>query len=142
VLDSFTRSLAGVLVTDSILGIRSTLESLARETWAKIADGRELGVPMGEVGITDDNMLALRRTHRSLIVHKHSIHEEVRTGADWEWWLDTPEGWLCLAFQAKILDGYAGIDNELYANPKTSMFFADAKKGLAELAASVKTLVA
>ena len=37
--------------------------------------------------------------------------------------------------------GYAGIDNELYTNPKTSMFFADAKKGLAELAASVKTLV-
>jgi len=37
--------------------------------------------------------------------------------------------------------GYAGIDNELYANPKTSMFFADAKKGLAELTASVKTLV-
>jgi proton-translocating NAD(P)+ transhydrogenase subunit beta len=38
--------------------------------------------------------------------------------------------------------GYAGIDNELYTNPKTSMFFADAKKGLAELTASVKTLVA
>ncbi|MHB1431558.1 MAG: NAD(P)(+) transhydrogenase (Re/Si-specific) subunit beta [Streptosporangiaceae bacterium] len=37
--------------------------------------------------------------------------------------------------------GYAGIDNELYTNPKTSMFFADAKKGLAQLAASVKTLV-
>jgi NAD(P) transhydrogenase subunit beta len=37
--------------------------------------------------------------------------------------------------------GYAGIDNELYTNPKTSMFFADAKKGLAELASSVKTLV-
>ncbi|HWF80894.1 MAG TPA: NAD(P)(+) transhydrogenase (Re/Si-specific) subunit beta [Streptosporangiaceae bacterium] len=37
--------------------------------------------------------------------------------------------------------GYAGIDNELYTNPKTSMFFADAKRGLAELTASVKTLV-
>ena len=37
--------------------------------------------------------------------------------------------------------GYAGIDNELYANPRTSMFFADAKKGLADLAAAVKTLV-
>jgi H+-translocating NAD(P) transhydrogenase subunit beta len=37
--------------------------------------------------------------------------------------------------------GYAGIDNELYVNPKTSMFFADAKKGLAQLTASVKTLV-
>jgi NAD(P) transhydrogenase subunit beta len=37
--------------------------------------------------------------------------------------------------------GYAGIDNELYANPKTGMFFADAKAGLAERVASVKGLV-
>ena len=37
--------------------------------------------------------------------------------------------------------GYAGIDNELYTNPKTSMLFSDAKKGLAELTASVKMLV-
>ena len=34
-------------------------------------------------------MLALRREHPSLLVHKHSVHEEVRTGADWEWWLGT-----------------------------------------------------
>ena len=74
--------------------------------------GRLLGVPMGEVGITDHNMLTLRIKHESLIIHKHPIHEEVRTGADWEWWLDTPQGWLCLVFQAKILDQngrYAGI---------------------------------
>ena len=38
--------------------------------------------------------------------------------------------------------GYAGIDNELYTNPKTSMFFADAKKAMADLTAAVKTLVA
>ena len=37
--------------------------------------------------------------------------------------------------------GYAGIDNELYLNPKTAMYFADAKKGLAELTAAIKTLV-
>jgi NAD(P) transhydrogenase subunit beta len=37
--------------------------------------------------------------------------------------------------------GYAGIDNELYANPKTSMYFADAKRAVAELTAAVKTLV-
>ena len=37
--------------------------------------------------------------------------------------------------------GYAGIDNELYVNPKTSMFFSDAKSALAELTAAVKTLV-
>jgi NAD(P) transhydrogenase subunit beta len=37
--------------------------------------------------------------------------------------------------------GYAGLDNELYSDPKTGMFFADAKKGLAELTAAVRTFV-
>ena len=36
--------------------------------------------------------------------------------------------------------GYAGIDNELYSNPKTGMLFADAKEGLAQLTAAVKAL--
>jgi len=36
--------------------------------------------------------------------------------------------------------GYAGIDNELYGNPKTGMLFADAKAGLAELVNAVKAL--
>ncbi|MGD0019190.1 MAG: NAD(P)(+) transhydrogenase (Re/Si-specific) subunit beta [Candidatus Limnocylindrales bacterium] len=34
--------------------------------------------------------------------------------------------------------GYAGIDNPLYVNPKTGMYFADAKQGLANLIAAVK----
>jgi len=36
--------------------------------------------------------------------------------------------------------GYAGIDNELYTDPKTGMFFADAKAGLEGLKAAVKEL--
>ncbi len=36
--------------------------------------------------------------------------------------------------------GYAGIDNELYTNPKTGMLFADAKAGLAELISAVKAV--
>jgi NAD(P) transhydrogenase subunit beta len=36
--------------------------------------------------------------------------------------------------------GYAGIDNELYANPKTGMLFADAKDGIAQLITAVKAL--
>jgi NAD(P) transhydrogenase subunit beta len=37
--------------------------------------------------------------------------------------------------------GYAGMENELYFDPKTSMYFADAKKAMTELTAAVKTLV-
>jgi NAD(P) transhydrogenase subunit beta len=36
--------------------------------------------------------------------------------------------------------GYAGIDNELYSNPKTGMLFADAKEGIAQLITAVKAL--
>ena len=36
--------------------------------------------------------------------------------------------------------GYAGIDNELYTNPKTGMLFADAKAGLEGLTQAVKAL--
>src|SRR6188508_720271 len=36
--------------------------------------------------------------------------------------------------------GYAGIDNELYSDPKTGMLFADAKDGLEALTAAVKEL--
>jgi NAD(P) transhydrogenase subunit beta len=36
--------------------------------------------------------------------------------------------------------GYAGIDNELYSNPKTGMLFADAKEGLSALTAAVKAV--
>ncbi len=36
--------------------------------------------------------------------------------------------------------GYAGIDNLLFYNPKTSMYFGDAKKALTELVTELKTL--
>ena len=36
--------------------------------------------------------------------------------------------------------GYAGIENDLFYDPKTSMFFGDAKKALTELLTEIKTL--
>jgi NAD(P) transhydrogenase subunit beta len=45
-----------------------------------------------------------------------------------------------IVIKRSMRPGYAGIDNELYANPKTGMLFADARAGLNELVASVKQL--
>ncbi|ELP66461.1 NAD(P)(+) transhydrogenase (Re/Si-specific) subunit beta [Streptomyces turgidiscabies] len=38
--------------------------------------------------------------------------------------------------------GYAGIDNELYTDPMTGMFFTDRKKGLSRLKVAVGEFVA
>ena len=55
--------------------------------------------------------------------------------------LDVDQAQSIIVVKRSMGTGYAGIDNELYANPKTSMYFADAKKAVAEMTAAVKTLV-
>ena len=55
--------------------------------------------------------------------------------------LDVDHAKSIIVIKRSMGHGYAGIDNELYVNPKTSMFFADAKSALAELTSAVKTLV-
>jgi NAD(P) transhydrogenase subunit beta len=55
--------------------------------------------------------------------------------------LDVDQAKSIIVIKRSMGHGYAGIDNELYVNPHTSMYFADAKKALAELTSAVKTLV-
>jgi H+-translocating NAD(P) transhydrogenase subunit beta len=55
--------------------------------------------------------------------------------------LDVDQAKSIIVIKRSMGHGYAGIDNELYANPKTSMYFADAKTALSDLSAAVKTLV-
>jgi H+-translocating NAD(P) transhydrogenase subunit beta len=55
--------------------------------------------------------------------------------------LDVDRARSVIVIKRSMGHGYAGIDNELYTDPKTGMFFADARKGLSELAAAVKVLV-
>jgi H+-translocating NAD(P) transhydrogenase subunit beta len=55
--------------------------------------------------------------------------------------LDVDQARSIIVVKRSMGHGYAGIDNELYTDPKTSMYFADAKTALADLTAAVKTLV-
>ncbi len=54
--------------------------------------------------------------------------------------LDVDQAKSVVVIKRSMGRGYAGIDNELYTDPKTGMLFADAKAGLEALAAAVKAL--
>jgi len=56
--------------------------------------------------------------------------------------LDVDQARSIIVVKRSMGTGYAGMENELYFDAKTSMYFADAKKAMAQLTAAVKTLVA
>ncbi|MGI5452106.1 NAD(P)(+) transhydrogenase (Re/Si-specific) subunit beta [Streptomyces sp. CA-249302] len=55
--------------------------------------------------------------------------------------LDVDKARSIVVIKRSMGHGYAGVDNELYTDPKTGMFFTDAKKGLTELKAAVGEFV-
>jgi NAD(P) transhydrogenase subunit beta len=55
--------------------------------------------------------------------------------------LDVDKAHSVIVIKRSMGHGYAGIDNELYSDPKTGMYFTDAKAGLAAITAAVKALV-
>jgi NAD(P) transhydrogenase subunit beta len=55
--------------------------------------------------------------------------------------LDVDQARSIIVIKRSMGHGYAGIDNELYTDPKTGMLFSDAKAGLAGITAAVKALV-
>lgn len=52
--------------------------------------------------------------------------------------LDVDKSKAIIVIKRSMATGYAGIQNDLYSDPKTSMLFADAKQGLADLIAATK----
>lgn len=56
--------------------------------------------------------------------------------------LDVDKARQIVVIKRSLGHGYAGLDNELYANPKTGMLFADAKKGLTSLISALKEYAA
>jgi NAD(P) transhydrogenase subunit beta len=55
--------------------------------------------------------------------------------------LDVDHAKSVVVVKRSMRPGYAGIGNPLFTDPKTGMFFADAKKGLADITTAVKEYV-
>ena len=56
--------------------------------------------------------------------------------------LDVDKARSIVVIKRSMGHGYAGLDNELYTNPKTGMLFADAKKGLGQILSALKEYAA
>jgi NAD(P) transhydrogenase subunit beta len=55
--------------------------------------------------------------------------------------LDVDKARSVIVIKRSLGHGYAGIDNELYTNPRTAMLFSDAKRGLAALLSGLQSYV-
>ena len=104
----------------------------------------EANVPYPQLREMDDINPEFSRTDVALVVGANDVTNPAarRTGTPVSGMpiLDVDNAKSIIVIKRSMGRGYAGIDNELYVNPKTGMLFADAKQGLADLVAAVKAL--
>jgi H+-translocating NAD(P) transhydrogenase subunit beta len=106
----------------------------------------EANVPYPQLREMDDINPEFARTDVALVIGANDVTNPAarRAGTAISGMpiLDVDQAKSIIVIKRSMGHGYAGIDNELYVDPKTSMYFADAKKALTDMAAAVKTLVA
>jgi NAD(P) transhydrogenase subunit beta len=105
----------------------------------------EANVPYPQLKEMDDINPEFARTDVALVIGANDVTNPAarRAGTAISGMpiLDVDQAKSIIVIKRSMGHGYAGIDNELYANPKTSMYFADAKTALADLTSAIKTLV-
>ena len=105
----------------------------------------EANVPYPQLKEMDDVNPEFARTDVALVIGANDVTNPAArrpgTAISGMPILDVDQAKSIIVIKRSMGHGYAGIDNELYTNPKTSMYFADAKTALADLTSAVKTLV-
>jgi NAD(P) transhydrogenase subunit beta len=105
----------------------------------------EANVPYPQLKEMDDVNPEFARTDVALVIGANDVTNPAArrpgTAISGMPILDVDQAKSIVVIKRSMGHGYAGIDNELYTNPKTSMYFADAKTALTELTSAVKTLV-
>ena len=103
----------------------------------------EANVPYPQLKEMDDINPEFERTDVALVIGANDVtNPAARTDRSSPIFgmpiLDVDHARSIIVMKRSMGRGYAGIDNPLYVNPKTGMYFADAKQGLANLIAAVK----
>ena len=103
----------------------------------------EANVPYPQLREMDDINPEFDRTDVALIIGANDVtNPSARTDRSSPIFgmpiLDVDHAKSIIVMKRSMGRGYAGIDNPLYVNPKTGMYFADAKQGLTNLIAAVK----
>jgi NAD(P) transhydrogenase subunit beta len=105
----------------------------------------EANVPYPQLKEMDDINPEFARTDVALVIGANDVTNPAarRAGTAISGMpiLDVDQAKSIIVIKRSMGHGYAGIDNELYTDPKTSMYFGDAKTALADLTSAVKTLV-
>ncbi|MCK2215885.1 NAD(P)(+) transhydrogenase (Re/Si-specific) subunit beta [Actinomadura sp. ATCC 31491] len=105
----------------------------------------EAGVPYDQLADMDEANAAMPQTDVALVVGANDVVNPAArrpgTAVSGMPIIDADKARSVIVIKRSMGHGYAGIDNELYTDARTGMYFADAKKALAELTAAVKVLV-
>jgi NAD(P) transhydrogenase subunit beta len=105
----------------------------------------EADVPYDQLKEMDDINGDFPRTDVSLVIGANDVtNPDARNKADSPIYgmpiLNVDESQSVIVLKRSMSSGYAGIDNPLFINPKTSMLFGDAKASVAEITEELKAL--
>jgi NAD(P) transhydrogenase subunit beta len=105
----------------------------------------EADVPYDQLKEMDDINGEFSRTDVSLVIGANDVtNPDARTKPDSPIYgmpiLNVDESSSVIVLKRSMSSGYAGIDNPLFTNPKTSMLFGDAKGSVADITEELKAL--
>jgi NAD(P) transhydrogenase subunit beta len=105
----------------------------------------EADVPYEQLKEMDDINGEFSRTDVSLVIGANDVtNPDARNKADSPIYgmpiLNVDESASVIVLKRSMNSGYAGIDNPLFVNPKTSMLFGDAKGSVADITEELKVL--
>jgi NAD(P) transhydrogenase subunit beta len=105
----------------------------------------EADVPYDQLKEMDDINGEFSRTDVSLVIGANDVtNPDARTKPDSPIYgmpiLNVDDSQSVIVLKRSMNSGYAGIDNPLFVNPKTSMLFGDAKGSVADIAEELKAL--